>query len=350
MATISSAQLERALTFAGELADLDEFSQISQRVPRLLRDLISCEHAGHNVINLEMGHSVVVADPPDTVFNGGPELLGAFAEQNPLIVEAQCGNTHALRLSDYISPAAFHRTDIYNYVYKVIGLENQLVLQFPPLFDGIGSSRQVVGVSLARGDRDFSDGELLLLETVRPILSSTLQRLHLLALIRALVDTARDNEVLILFDADHVVAWVTPNAQEWLGISPGSRLPAALRKCATDKGAGPQQQNDHSVTTIIGDHPVGVRLVENAYPGLDALYLQRHRQPSRSGLRRQWGLTARQADVLLLLMQGLTTSETADALAISRRTVESHLDGIYRRMGVQNRGQAIMAAINQSGI
>jgi LuxR family maltose regulon positive regulatory protein len=63
---------------------------------------------------------------------------------------------------------------------------------------------------------------------------------------------------------------------------------------------------------------------------------------------RQLGVTARQADVLLLLMQRLTTSEMANQLAISRRTVESHLDGIYRRLGVQNRGQAILAAIHHN--
>ena len=228
MATISSAQLRRFLTFAGELACLDEFTQVSQRVPQLLRDLIPSDHTGHNVINLEMGHSIVVTDPPDAVFRGGPELLSQFAEQNPLIVEAKAGNCDALRLSDYISPAELHRTDLYNYVYKVVGLEHQLVMQFPPLFDGISSSQQVVGISFARSTRDFSDSEQQLLEAISPILSSTMQRLHYIALIHAVVDMARDNEVLILFDADHTVTWVTPSAQQRLGVSAGSPLPPAL--------------------------------------------------------------------------------------------------------------------------
>lgn len=345
MASISSTQLRRVLTFAGELSDLNEYSQVSQRVPQMLRDLISCDHAGHNVINLEMGHSVVVADPPDTVFSGGPELLSQFAEQNPLIVEAKAGNYDALRLSDYISPTAFHRTDIYNYVYKIVGLEHQLVLQFPPLFDSVSSSRQVIGISLARETQDFSDSELLLLEAIKPILTSTLQRLHYVALIHAMVDTARDGEALILFDTNHVVTWVTPNAQERLGIAPGSRLPPSLA-CAGETIRERRQPGGDWVSATLGDQQLRARFVANAYPGLDALYVDRDRQPARKDLMRQFDITVRQADVLLLLMQGLTTSEIADQLAISRRTVESHLDGLYRRMGVRNRGQAILAAID----
>lgn len=346
--TISSAQLTQALTFAGELAALDEFAQLSQRVPQLLRDLIACDHSGHNVIDLAMGHSIVVTDPPDAVFSGGEELLGQFAQQSPLIVEAQRGNCDPLRMSDYISPADLHRTDLYNFVYKVVGLEHQLVLQFPPLFDGIGSSREVIGISLARSTRDFTDSEVLLLEAIRPILTTTLQRLHYLALIHAVVDEAREGEAVILFDADRVVTWVTPSAQQRLGVSPGSRIPAALQAHVSDRPASRETPNQDFATAVLGDQSVRVRLVANAYPGLDAFYVECDRQPGRADLMRQLGVTARQADVLLLLMRGLTTTEMANQLAISRRTVESHLDGIYRTLGVRNRGQAILAAINHN--
>lgn len=346
--TISSAQLTHALTFAGRLADLEEFAQVSQRVPQLLRDLIACDHSGHNVINLAMGHSIVVTDPPDAVFSGGEELLSQFAQQSPLIVEAGRGNCDPLRLSDYISSADLHRTDLYNHVYRVVGLEHQLVLQFPPLFDGIASSQQVIGISLARSTRDFTDSELLLLEVIKPILNSTLQRLHYLALIHAVVDEARDGEAVILFDSDRIVTWVTPSAQQRLGVSPGSRIPSALENHASEMALSRQDRDWDLTTTVLGDQSVRVRLVANAYPGLDAFYVECDRQPGRADLIRQLGVTTRQADVLLLLMRGLTTTEVAHQLDISRRTVESHLDAIYRRLGVRNRGQAILAAIHHN--
>jgi len=346
--TISSAQLTQALTFAGELADLDEFAQVSQRVPQLLRDLIACDHSGHNVINIAIGNSIVVTDPPDAVFSGGEELLGQYAQQSPLVVEAKRGNCDPLRLSDYISAADLHRTDLYNCVYKIVGMEHQLVMQLPPLFDCMDSSQQVVGISLARSTRDFTDSEVLLLDAIRPILTSTLQRLHYLALIHAVVDQARDGEAVILFDTDRIVTWVTPSAQQRLGVSPGSRIPAALQTHVGDVASWRQPPNQDFATALLGDQSVRVRLVANAYPGLGALYVEGERQPGRTVLMRQLGVTARQADVMLLLMRGLTTVEVANQLDISRRTVESHLDGIYRRLGVRNRGEAILAAIHHN--
>lgn len=226
-------------------------------------------------------------------------------------------------------------------------MEHQLVMQFPPLFDGIGSSRQVIGVSLARGTQDFSDSDLWMLDAVTPALTSTLERLHYLALIHAAVDMAREGETLILVDADRIVTWVTPNVRQQFGISPGSPLPAAFMASVIEWSGRHREPCNDAATAILQDPPVRVRFVAGAYPGLDALYMTRHRRPGRAGLMRWLGVTARQADVLLLLIQGCTTSEIADQLAVSRRTVDSHLDGIYRRLGVKNRGQALLAAIDQ---
>jgi len=55
-------------------------------------------------------------------------------------------------------------------------------------------------------------------------------------------------------------------------------------------------------------------------------------------------LTFREMDVLLLLDQRLTNKEIARALGISPDTVRQHTVNIYRKLGVQNRRQAIMEA------
>ena len=49
------------------------------------------------------------------------------------------------------------------------------------------------------------------------------------------------------------------------------------------------------------------------------------------------GLTARQREVAELVAQGLSNAEIAQALFISVRTVESHLDHIYTRLGIRSR-------------
>jgi two-component system response regulator DegU len=51
-------------------------------------------------------------------------------------------------------------------------------------------------------------------------------------------------------------------------------------------------------------------------------------------------LSAREQDVLRLLAEGLTDREIATALAISPRTVESHVSSVLRKLGVRNRAEA----------
>lgn len=56
------------------------------------------------------------------------------------------------------------------------------------------------------------------------------------------------------------------------------------------------------------------------------------------------GLTRRETDVLRLLSQGKQDPEIAKALFISRRTVNTHLSSIYRKLKVNNRTAAVVAA------
>ena len=51
-------------------------------------------------------------------------------------------------------------------------------------------------------------------------------------------------------------------------------------------------------------------------------------------------LSARESEVLRLLADGLTDREIAGALAISPRTVESHVSSLLRKLGVRNRAEA----------
>jgi DNA-binding NarL/FixJ family response regulator len=51
-------------------------------------------------------------------------------------------------------------------------------------------------------------------------------------------------------------------------------------------------------------------------------------------------LSAREQEVLRLLAEGMTDREIASALAISPRTVESHVSSVLRKLGVRNRAEA----------
>lgn len=59
-------------------------------------------------------------------------------------------------------------------------------------------------------------------------------------------------------------------------------------------------------------------------------------------------LTRREAEVTDLVVAGLTNAEVARRLYLSERTVETHLQHVYRRLGVDSR-QAMIAHLSAVG-
>ncbi len=62
--------------------------------------------------------------------------------------------------------------------------------------------------------------------------------------------------------------------------------------------------------------------------------------PDRHWPGREDGLTERESQALVLLAEGLTNAEIAEALYINLQTVKSRLKQAYRKIGARNRAQA----------
>lgn len=58
-------------------------------------------------------------------------------------------------------------------------------------------------------------------------------------------------------------------------------------------------------------------------------------------------LTAREAEVLRLLAEGLTNSEVADRLAVGPATAKSHVAAVLAKLGARDRTQAVIIAYDQ---
>jgi DNA-binding NarL/FixJ family response regulator len=70
-----------------------------------------------------------------------------------------------------------------------------------------------------------------------------------------------------------------------------------------------------------------------------------HRSPKRAPFSA--GLTAREVEVLRLVAQGRSNREIADELFIAQKTARNHVERVYAKLGVNNRTQATLAAIDR---
>jgi NarL family two-component system response regulator LiaR len=59
------------------------------------------------------------------------------------------------------------------------------------------------------------------------------------------------------------------------------------------------------------------------------------------------GLTARQSEVVALLLQGLSNQEIAEALFVDVNTVKTHLRHAYKALGVRSRSQALAMLLGE---
>jgi len=62
-------------------------------------------------------------------------------------------------------------------------------------------------------------------------------------------------------------------------------------------------------------------------------------------LRRQFALTAREAEVLLWIARGKSNKDVSNVLHISPRTVNKHLEQVFEKLGVENRASATAVTI-----
>ena len=67
--------------------------------------------------------------------------------------------------------------------------------------------------------------------------------------------------------------------------------------------------------------------------------------PARGAGEPQPHLSGREREVLGFVVKGFTYPEIADLLGVSRHTVTTHVRGIYRKLSVNSRGEAVYEAL-----
>jgi len=153
---------------------------------------------------------------------------------------------------------------------------------------------------------------------------------------------------LMAFSPSGEVLWSTPQAARLLGEAADAKGALAslrdyLRRWLTD-GKGARTGQSFSLDFGFGK----IQLVCLGLIGPDEILFRlvfESRANHEEMLRQQFGLTARESEVLLWIGRGKSNRDIGEVLGLSPRTVNKHLEQIYIKLGVENRASAAVKAV-----
>ncbi len=161
-------------------------------------------------------------------------------------------------------------------------------------------------------------------------------------------------QILIALDRLGRISWLTARAGACLGFDFGDprstqptppELPSTLRQWAMAYLRAPDAGTPPPLTVGKRDRQLAVYLSPSP-SGETLLRLQEQCTRCRADdLTRSFGLTAREAEVLIWLACGKTNRDIGTILGISPRTVNKHLDHIFPKLGVETRTAAAARAL-----
>jgi DNA-binding CsgD family transcriptional regulator len=365
VARLGHCDLRALSRFLLDLHASTDVEAFSRSVVRGLRRLIAAHRCSFNYFDPVTGRVAWIADGADEPCD--PDIrdgVAADMHDHPIVVHVRrTGERHFLRLSDHIAKAAFHRTTLYNNWYRHCRTEHQLVALFP------SDRGEILGVALSRdGQRDFGERDRALGNAFVPHLVAGYRAAHRarrvqqeIAQLSQGLESAKAG-VMLLTEDGRGVRLATDLARRWLGRYFGdarrraSSLPAAvsewLAHCVsayadTDLAGRPRTPlvvaatGRRLVIELLGTRPHLMLLLAEE---LDELPLR---------VLRPLGLTPRETEVLQWVTEGKRDGEVAAILGLSPRTVQHHLERIYRKLGVETRtaaaARAREAATTRSG-
>lgn len=318
------------------------------RLIELQRQLVPCEVSTFNEVDLTTNQIRIVHDYPDVA--QATRLfpyLTTHLHEHPVFQHATgTGDLSPLRVSDFLSQRQFKQQGIYDEFYRHFGILTQISYFLPT------TSKHLVSMSLHRGRRDFSDRDVLILNSVRQHFSQAMENARMLAEAQREVamlsrGLEQSRHGLALLNSKGQVVWLSTLAKNWLkSFFPNitnnpTELPpnlhAWLKALPYPGTIIPPQRKPFEIYK--GDRLLRIRFVSKEN---DEFWLVFSEECSTSRLPNleHLGLTPRETQILHWVWQGKTNPEIALLLDSSPNTIRKHIQHILAKLAVETRAGA----------
>jgi DNA-binding response OmpR family regulator len=156
---------------------------------------------------------------------------------------------------------------------------------------------------------------------------------------------------LVALGVDGTLIWCTPQVETlFLALDPEwtperGTLPQDLLGAARHLIAEPSQPQSTTRIEVRGME-IELALLETDRAGETLIRVTEVREDGKIALlQKHNGLTRREAEVLLWVSYGKTNRTISEILGISPRTVNKHLEQVFRKLGVETRAAATAIAV-----
>lgn len=262
---------------------------------------------------------------------------------------AESGDTAAARTSDFVNRREWHKAPLYQDVYKHWRCEDSLAI-------GLPAPPGLLACFCIEREKPFADRERLLMEIVRPHLANSYRNAEAFSLLGQATASSDTQSMLLDWSGRPVMA--APKAWELIEhyfpmqTAGESRLPVAIERwVARQLSRFAVEREVASLASPMEVHSEGgtcltLRLLRRPEHGEQALLvLQEKGNGHLRGLSERFGLSPREQEVLSAAARGLDSESIAEALCISRRTVDKHFENIYNKLGVDSRSAAVATVL-----
>lgn len=286
---------------------------------------------------------LVVDDAPDTI-----TLLNDVLDAAGMTVLVALEGNQALAIAERMTPdiilldAIMPNMDGFETCRRLKRLPG--CAHVPVIFmTGLSDSEHVV-MGLEAGGVDY------ITKPINPDELVARMRVHLanarLTLsVRAALDTAGHN--VFACDADGQVRWLTPQTAhlfDTCGAPPDWAQNALPQQLSQWLATAPDPTRNLPLRGL--ERPLQVSLLGRSVSGEILLRLIDLEGPTEAQrLRDGFPVTEREAEVLLWIAKGKTNREIGQILSLSPRTINKHLEQVFRKLGVENRTSAAAMAL-----